>query len=90
MEKYEPVESYPKEYFEYLKAYVENIIFTPEARAHIKVHDIASALNFGIQRELDSILYYYEIKKFVPKHQHSLIEKIIDEVLKELASEKIV
>jgi len=35
--------------------------------------------NFGIQRELDSTLYFHEIKKFVPKSQHNLIDRIIDE-----------
>ena len=80
-EKYEPFESYPGEYFEYLRSYVDKIIFTNEAldKELSRVSDTISALDFGIQRELDSILYFHEIKKFVPKIQHNLIDKIIDE-----------
>ena len=43
------------------------------------VKDTLSALNFGIQRERVSILYFLETKKFVPKSQQSVIDKIIDE-----------
>ena len=35
--------------------------------------------DFAIRRELDSILYYHEIKKLVPAAQHGTIEQIIDE-----------
>jgi hypothetical protein len=43
------------------------------------VKDTFSAIKFAIQRELDSILYYQEIKKFVTKDQHDLIDGIIEE-----------
>ena len=81
MEKHEPFEAYPGEYFEYLRAYVDKIIFTNEVldKEIPRIKDTLSAINYGIQRELDSILYYHEIKNFVPKHQHKLIDKIIDE-----------
>lgn len=60
---------------------MDNIIFTNEVldKEISRVKDTPSAINFGIQRELDSILYYHEIKNFVPKSQHKLIDKIIDE-----------
>ena len=69
IEEFPPLESYPGEYLAYLRAYVDNIIFTNEAldKEVSEVKDTLSAINFGIQRELDSILYYYEIKKFVPQ-----------------------
>ena len=81
IEKYEPFESYPGEYFAYLRAYVDRIIFTNEMldKEISNVRDTSSAIDFGIQRELDSILYFHEIKKFVPKRQHNLVDKIIDE-----------
>ncbi len=81
IEDYEPVESYPGEYFAYLRAYADNILFTPaqmdDAMAGIK--DAAAALKFAIDRELDSILYYQEVKNLVPKNQQGLIDKIIEE-----------
>ena len=82
MEKYSPPESYEGEYSSYLRDYVDsNIIFTREAmdKELSKVKDTMSALDFAIRRELDSILYYHEIKRFVPTAQHVAIDQIIDE-----------
>lgn len=81
IEEYEPFESYPGEYFAYLRAYADNIIFTPEKMEEEmrKITDAAGALKFAINRELDSILYYQEVKKLVPENQRELIDKIIDE-----------
>jgi rubrerythrin len=44
-----------------------------------RVKDTLSAINFAIRRELDSILYYHEIKRFISRSQHDSIDKIIDE-----------
>ena len=81
IEKYEPFESFPGEYFEYLRAYADNHIFTPDIlqKEMVKITDASAALQFAIQRELDSILYYEEVKKLVPKNQRETIDKIIDE-----------
>ena len=81
IKKYEPPEIYPDEYFAYLRAYADGTIFTKEARGTElpTVKDVPSAIKFAIQRELDSVLYYQEIKKFVPKDQQDLIDKIIAE-----------
>ncbi len=81
IEEYEPVESYPGEYFSYLRAYADNIIFTPQRMEEEmkKITDAASALKFAIDRELESILYYQEVKNLVPKNQRSEIDKIIEE-----------
>lgn len=81
IEKYEPFESYPGEYFAYLRAYADNHIFTPNTlkQEMAKIKDAASALKFAIARELDSILYYQEVKKLLPENQRTIIDKIIDE-----------
>lgn len=81
IEKYEPPESYPGEYFAYLRAYVDNIIF---ARENLEselsgIKDTCSAVGFAIQRELESILYYEEVKKFVSEGQRHLVDGIADE-----------
>ena len=89
MEKYNPPESYEGEYGAYLRSYVDNnIIFTKEImdKQLAKVKDTSAALDFAIQRELDSILYYHEIKKLVPASQHEAIEKIIEEERKHFLS----
>ena len=82
MEKSNPPESYEGEFSAYLRSYVDNnLIFTKEImdKQLANIKDTVDALDFAIQRELDSILYYHEIKKLVPAAQHEDIEKIIEE-----------
>jgi rubrerythrin len=80
IESYTPEDSYPEEYFLYLKSYAENIIFnTKKAEELKKDFNTISALNFAIQRELDSILYYLEAKNFVPKVSSKIVDDIVEE-----------
>ena len=75
-------EGYPDEYGAYLRNYVDsNMIFTKEAmeKELTKIKDVPSALDFAIRREMDSILYYQEIKVFVSKDQHKVIDEIMAE-----------
>jgi rubrerythrin len=78
---YEPVESYPGEYFAYLRAFVDGVLFNEdEMNAQMgEVVDAVSAVDFGIRKELQSIQYYEEMKKFVPKPQHDVLERVINE-----------
>jgi len=73
--------NYPDEYFAYLHSYADNLIFKKgeleQELAAIK--DEKEAVEFGIRRELDSILYYQEIKSFVPEKDSHLIEQVIEE-----------
>jgi rubrerythrin len=78
--EYNPIESYPGEYLAYLQAYVNTIIFSDEVKKNIsRIKDPVSIINFGIQRELESMLYYHDIKHYVPTSQHIIIDEIIDE-----------
>ncbi len=81
IDRYEPFETFPGEYFAYLRAYADNIIFTQkkfdEEIANIK--DMNAALDYAINAELDSILYYQEIKNLVPDDQRKTIDGIIEE-----------
>ena len=80
IEQYDPPESYPGEYFEYLRAYADNIIFTSLLNKELpdKIAP-AVAVDFGIRRELDSITYYLEVKNLVPDTQKAKIDAIIEE-----------
>jgi rubrerythrin len=73
--------NYPDEYSAYLQAYADNLIFTESSlkKEIDKIKNARTALDFGIRRELDSILYYQEIKAFVPKSDADLIDKVISE-----------
>ncbi len=80
IEKYEPPEAYPPEYFAYLKAFADNIIFTEHVGKDLpEKPDSISAIDFGIRRELEAVAYFQEIRNFVPPDQRSLIDKIKEE-----------
>lgn len=88
VDKYTPPEQYAGEYSDYLRNYVDNnLIFTKEVmdKQLAGIKDTVAAFDFAMQRELDSILYYHEIKNLVPAAQHEAIEKIIEEERKHYA-----
>ncbi len=88
IEAFTPQERYAGEYSDYLRNYVDNnLIFTKDVMDKMlsKVTDTVGAFEFAMQRELDSILYYHEIKNLVPASQHETIEKIIEEERKHYA-----
>jgi rubrerythrin len=77
----DPPESYPGEYAAYLHDYIDGkVIFLREKKAEAaEIHTVASALDFAIHREADSILYYQELKGYVVQKEQSAIDKIIAE-----------
>ena len=82
IETHSPPESYPGEYGVYLHNYADNnLIFKKEVidAAMAGITDTLSAIDFAIRRELDSILYYHEIKGFIARAQHESIDTIINE-----------
>ena len=82
MDRNAPPEGYDGEYAAYLHSYVDNrLVFKTEALAGelAKIRDEASAFDFAIRRELDSILYYREIREFLPADRREGIDRIITE-----------
>ena len=78
---YTPPETYTDEYGAYLKAYVDNKIFNAERLDEYAaaIATARAAIDFAIDRELESILYYQEILMVVPEEQKNEINKIIGE-----------
>jgi rubrerythrin len=81
LDSYEPPETYPGEYLAYLKAYADNIVFPPdEMEEELEdLYDIDDVIEFAMQREIESILYYIETKAVVPASHGDAIEKIVAE-----------
>jgi len=82
IEKYEPPQSFPGEYFLYLRAYADEHIFTKAKTGQLmakKIKTAKEAVKFALEIELDSILYYLEAKNLVPEHQGQVIDGIADE-----------
>ena len=71
----------PEDYREYLKSYTENIIFTNNnlKKESERISTISQALDQSIKRELDSILFYQEIKDLILEHEAETINNIITE-----------
>ncbi|MDH5717509.1 MAG: ferritin family protein [Spirochaetia bacterium] len=80
-QNYSPEESFPEEYFTYLRSYADSTIFSDEVLKKEKenISDLASALNFAMRRELESINYYNELKNMVPDEDKDKIEQVIQE-----------
>ena len=82
---YEPTEDYPGEYLAYLHNYIDGKVFFSDDTCALKSFDVASALDFAIQREMDAILYYTELKAFVSADDQKSIDAIIEEERKHFA-----
>jgi len=55
-------------------------VFTTGATKELGgISDVLAALDFAIQRELDSVLYYSEMKKYVTASAQDLLEQVIEE-----------
>ena len=67
-ESLQPEENYPAEYFNYLYAYADGIIFSQKAfdRKLEEIDSAEAALEFAIGVEWDSIHFYQELKGLVP------------------------
>jgi len=70
-----------EEYLDYLNTLIDEAIFTDEAleKNLSEIKDTSSAIKFAVQRELDTILFFHELKNLVPGKQHDFIDEIIDE-----------
>ncbi len=81
---YQPPETYEGEYLAYVRNYIDGkVVFTegPDAQAF----DTRAALDHALQKEMDSILYYHEIKSFVADTHYPTIDNIIAEERKHFA-----
>jgi len=84
---YQVAESYPGEYAMYLEALAgENIFTKDEEIKNItkRVSSDAEAIQAGIGFEKDSIIFYNDMKKFVPASDQDIVDKIIEEEKKHL------
>lgn len=70
-----------EEYSAYLRMFTEGVLFNEEKnRQEMEaVKTFANALDFAAKQELDSILFYLELKTFVPKAQEETINEVVKE-----------
>lgn len=80
VEKYEPAEAYPGEYFAYMSSLADKYIFTKKNKGGEIAKSTkgdAQALELGIGFERDSIEFYRNMQKVVPDYDHKIVESII-------------
>ncbi|MFC1658600.1 ferritin family protein [Candidatus Omnitrophota bacterium] len=80
--KYEPPESYPGEYFAYMNSLASGYVFTQKDKGSEiakKVSADKQAVELGIGFEKDSITFYEGMKRVVPEQSH----KVVDELIKQ-------
>jgi len=85
--KYEPQEAYPQEYFTYMNTLASEHVFTQKdkgAEIAKKIKSDEEALDMGIVFEKDSIVFYGGMKKVVPEYDHNLLDGLIEEEKKHL------
>ncbi len=80
VEKYEPAEAYPGEYFAYMNALASDYVFTRKDKGAEIARTVKSdvqAIEMGIGFEKDSILFYEGMKKVVPDSDHAVVDGLI-------------
>ena len=66
------------EYSGYLRALVESTVFRKEDISSLPAND-SDIVDYAIDREKDSVLFYIEIKDHLPAKDRDAVERIIDE-----------
>jgi len=92
--KYEPPESYPGEYFAYMNSLASEHIFTQKDKGNQIAKNVTNdkqAIDLGIGFENDSVVFYEAMRKVVPEYDQKVIDQLIkqeQEHLKKLSSLK--
>ncbi|MFA6635630.1 MAG: ferritin family protein [Candidatus Omnitrophota bacterium] len=78
---YDPEGAYPEEYFSYMRSLASQYVFTKEGegeKAASLLKTYSQGIFLGISFEKDSILFYEEMKKFVPASEREKIDILIE------------
>jgi len=80
VEKYEPSEAYPGEYFAYMNALASEHVFTQKDKGKELARGVkneSEAIEMGIGFEKDSIIFYEGMKKVVPDFDQKVLQELI-------------
>ncbi|MDP2905239.1 MAG: ferritin family protein [Candidatus Omnitrophota bacterium] len=80
VEKYEPAESYPGEYFAYMSALAKDCVFTQKdtgTQAAESIKNTRDAIDKAIGFEKDSIVFYEGAKKIAPPEGQKIVDELI-------------
>ncbi len=80
IERYQPAEAYPGEYFAYMNALASEYVFTEKdkgAEIAKKTTTDIEAVDMGIGFKKDSIIFYEGMKKVVPEYDRKVVDELI-------------
>jgi len=80
VEKYQPPESYPGEYFAYMTNLASEYVFTQKDKGKEiakKTTSDLEAIELGINFEKDSIIFYEGMKKVIPQFDLKIVEQLV-------------
>ncbi|MCS5696835.1 ferritin-like domain-containing protein [Desulfofundulus thermocisternus] len=87
LENYNPPETYPGEYEEYVRALLDAHVFARDIKPGeiaCEAGDPQKALDMAIGFEKDSLLFFYELRQLVPEQERSAVDKLIREEQKHI------
>ncbi|MBU0580352.1 MAG: ferritin family protein [Candidatus Margulisbacteria bacterium] len=71
--------TYSDEYNSYMRALVESTVFKKDDKQKASISNDSEAMEFAIDKEKDSILFYLGMKEYVQDKNKSAIDKVIEE-----------
>ena len=80
--KYQLDETAAEEYAGYLQALIDSAVFTDDmitSEMATQADSDIKAVELGISAEKDSLLFYYQMRDFMPQAAHATINRIISE-----------
>lgn len=80
VEKYEPAQAYPGEYFAYMNALASEYVFTQNDKGEQIAKTMKTdkeAMDLAIGLEKDSVIFYEGMKKVVPEYDLKIVNELI-------------
>ncbi|HOV13003.1 MAG TPA: ferritin family protein [Spirochaetota bacterium] len=79
IEDYSLESQYPDDYFLYIRAFADAVLFSKKNIEKESIKTIEEAFDFAMKKELDTINYYNALKNYVSYEYHEKIDDIIKE-----------
>jgi rubrerythrin len=79
---FEPVDTFPEDYFAYLRSLADQYVFTVEDKGEEIAKSVTTyqeAIDLGIKFEKDSILFYQQMRQVLIEKDRQVMDKIIEE-----------
>lgn len=83
-EDYSSKDNYPEEYFLYIRAFADTVLFSKDEIKKEEINTPKEAFEYAIKKEIDSVNYYNSLKTIVDAIHHDRIDDIIKQEQKHI------